>query len=794
MRHPAAARIPGFPRRSPVSADGTVTARGRGNSLPMVATASPATRRWQNIIVCFLNPGGIGEVILQTPFYEALKRLHPGSHLTVLTHRNTSDPVRNNPRIDELIQYTSPRELTSVFMSLRRRVFDQCFVFDKTWKSIYPIRLGIRAREYRGFNRRGWEALPLTRSVEYTGDRHETSYYFSLLDTTGDSFGGNPRMYPTHRDIDKVEQLFPGSAQGQWICLAAGGGANQSTGDVWFKRWPAQHYAALAEHLIERGYNILLVGGATDRYINNIILSRIGEHRDRVCDLTSRCTLVQSGLAMGKTRLVVTNDTGIMHLAACFNQNLLCLFGPTSPFTLLPRVPNAWYLWGDAEAYSPQVRVFGTRVIDDCLKSQFFRALTVDRVYESIESLLSGRSGGNALQIPATQPPGALPAYRPASRRRRTRRMRAKTSRAKFLLISPFTSVSGSAVRFWNIAQNLQNRGHEVVYVERRPKDAPAPPLENIKSLSSPKLKNLFLDIILSTVFNLTVFFRHANCAVYYALKPAPNNCIPALVAKLLGKEVILDVDDLDFGYIDEGFKREISKFFFNYFPRHFRLITCHTPALREYIVSHSRVPEHRIHFLTQGLSDVFLPYRIADRPASIPKSIVYLATLGITSDFGDLLPMFVNLCRAHPDVQIKIIGDGVRRSYFARQVEDLGLGTNVRFLGWIEHQSIPHVMADNWIGLAYMRPTFTNSCRAALKLREYLGVGLQVVCNDTGDAYLFREHVHIEPSIDMMERRVVSLLDQGLAVNEAGRRFLEEHFRWDHIIDDLLSRLEEPA
>ena len=753
----------------------------------MVSLISKRTRKWNRIIVCFLNPGGIGEVILQTPFYEALKELYPSCHLTVLLHKNTREALENNPRIDDLVHYSSPKELTSKFFSLRRTLFDQCLIFDKTWKSIYPVRLGIRAREYRGFKRRNMEALPLTQSIEYDGSRHETSFYMQLLDTDDMPAWGEPKLYPTKRDRDAIAKLFPNENSRDWICLAAGGAANQSIGDDWFRRWPAQHYATLASELIDQGFNILLVGGPTDRYINNIILKKIYKQKNRVCDLTAKCSIIQSGLAMAKTRLIITNDSGIMHLAACFNANLLCLFGPTSPYTVLPQVDNARYLWDDSEYYNHKVRVFGTRVIDDCLKSKFFRRLTVERVHKSIDEMLSGRSGGNALPTISSPAPDSATKKRPPARAPKKR-----IKRKKFLLVSPFTSVSGSAVRFWNIAQNLQSLGCDVVYVERRPKDAPAPPLENIRHLSSPKLRNLFLDIILSTIFNLAVYIRHCTCSVFYALKPAPNNCIPALIAKFMGKKVILDIDDLDFGYIDPGFKHEVSRFFFNYFPRHFKLITCHTTALKEYITKHSHVPERNIYFLTQGLSDVFLPYRLDKRDTTIRKSIVYLATLGITSDFGDLLPMFVNLCRAHSDLEIKIIGDGVRKSYFAARVEELGLKGNVRFLGWIEHQSIPQVMAANWIGLAYMRPTVTNNCRAILKIREYLGVGLQVVCNDTGDAYLFKDYIHIEKNIDMMESRILSLLGKGFVVNEEGRKYLERHFKWEHIVEKLLERMQQ--
>jgi glycosyltransferase involved in cell wall biosynthesis len=360
----------------------------------------------------------------------------------------------------------------------------------------------------------------------------------------------------------------------------------------------------------------------------------------------------------------------------------------------------------------------------------------------------------------------------------------------KFLLVSPFTSISGSAVRFWNIAQSLQRAGHDVVYVERRPKNAPPAQLEGVQYLSTPTFMNLVFDIIVSLIFNICVLIRHHDCDVFYALKPAPNNCIPAMLARLFGATIILDIDDLDFGYLDEGIMRNISSFFYHQFPRRFALVTCHTEKLRLYIIQRIGIPEYRTYFLTQCVSDIFLARSPSQRPATIGKSIVYLATLGITSDFDDILPMFVHLCKKHKDLSIKILGDGVRRPYFEKLVESLEIGFNVHFLGRIDHKLIPVVIAHNWIGLNYMRPTITNNCRAILKLREYLAAGLQVVCNDAGDAYIFKNHVYVEPTIEAMETRTMELLDKGMSVNYEGRRFIEDYFRWDKSITALLERI----
>ncbi len=360
----------------------------------------------------------------------------------------------------------------------------------------------------------------------------------------------------------------------------------------------------------------------------------------------------------------------------------------------------------------------------------------------------------------------------------------------KFLLVSPFTSTSGSAIRFWNIARQLHNHGYKVVYVERALKDSPPPVFKGISYYCSPKLKNLYVDILVSLFFNLFIFFRHIDSAIYYALKPAPNNCIPALMAKLLGKRIFLDIDDLDYGYFDKGAKRTISKLFFNFFPQFFEYVTCHTDNLRKYIIENLKIPEKKIFFLTQGVSDPFINFIPDQNKAAAGKSIVYLATLGITSDFQNIIPLFKNLCAAHPNVRIIVIGDGVKREYFENEITSQNLHNNVEFTGRIEHASIPEVMAQAQIGINFMHPSFTNNCRAILKIREYLAVGLQVVCNNAGDAEIFKKHIYIEENIKDMTNRCLELLKEDIPVNMAGRDFIESTCNWEILVTDFLKHI----
>jgi glycosyltransferase involved in cell wall biosynthesis len=366
----------------------------------------------------------------------------------------------------------------------------------------------------------------------------------------------------------------------------------------------------------------------------------------------------------------------------------------------------------------------------------------------------------------------------------------------KLLLVSPFTSQSGSAIRFWNIALQFRDCGYEVVYIDRS--NSTGKPLfraEGIRYCPSRTFSPLVADILYSTLFTTFMLFRHADCRLYYALKPAPNNCIPALIARLLGKKILLDIDDLDYEYLQPGFKKKIARLFFHFFPRIFPLVTCHTPNLLSFCKKELRLSDDRLFFLAQGVSQEFLNISINDH-APLKKSLLYVATLGISSEFDDLLPLLARICTAHADAAITVVGDGTRRASFEEKAKKLGMGGSISFVGQVPHEKLPEIMTAHYIGINYMRPTPVNECRAILKIREYLACGLQVVCNACGDARLFADVAFVEPNLRSMEERLADLLSRPCEKNTRGRAFIEQRFSWKQIMDDfiLTSKILSPV
>lgn len=98
------------------------------------------------------------------------------------------------------------------------------------------------------------------------------------------------------------------------------------------KRWPHYHYATLAKMLIEQGYSVRLFGSKKDEAAGEQIRLALPENLQRYClNLAGQTDLNQAVDLIADCKAVVSNDSGLMHIAAALNKPLVALYGPTSP-------------------------------------------------------------------------------------------------------------------------------------------------------------------------------------------------------------------------------------------------------------------------------------------------------------------------------------------------------------------------------------------------------------------------------------------------------------------------------
>jgi len=280
-----------------------------------------------------------------------------------------------------------------------------------------------------------------------------------------------------------------------------------------------------------------------------------------------------------------------------------------------------------------------------------------------------------------------------------------------------------------------------------------------------------------------------------YALKPMPNAVLPALAAARGGARIVLDVDDLDFEYYPPGLQRRLVRSWFRRWPRRFDAVSYHVAPLQEYLQTEVGVPPERLRRIPQGVDlDVFAA-PVAPPPPEIAAftgrqaTIVYMASLGITSDFGDVLPALGRILARHADWGLLVLGHGVRLAEFREQAA--GLGDRIRFAGYVDHAAVPAILESCRAGFHYLRPGGANRYRAVMKIREYLAAGLPVVANPSADAADFEGFIALADDEPGWERALAAAVaGEAAARTAAGRQFVAETLAWSRLAPDILDIL----
>lgn len=114
------------------------------------------------------------------------------------------------------------------------------------------------------------------------------------------------------------------------------------------KRWPETHYAELAHEYLQRGWQVALFGSANDREVTGAIRAACADHPD-CADLAGKTQLAEAVDLLAVSDAVVSNDSGLMHIAAALSRPLVVVYGATSPGFTPPLNENSQVLVPDID-------------------------------------------------------------------------------------------------------------------------------------------------------------------------------------------------------------------------------------------------------------------------------------------------------------------------------------------------------------------------------------------------------------------------------------------------------------
>jgi heptosyltransferase-2 len=169
------------------------------------------------------------------------------------------------------------------------------------------------------------------------------------------------------------------------VVLAPAGAKNLMNDDR-LRRWQPEHYVALARLLLQQEIEVVLTGGPTDAWIQPLFSGL------PVTDLIGLHTLPQTLALLNDADLLVTHDTGPLHLAGITRCALVGIFGPTDPHGRLPQRPGTVALWGgEGFACRPcyDGHSFAPCPANDCMAQ-----ITPAQVLAEIQALLIARAAG----------------------------------------------------------------------------------------------------------------------------------------------------------------------------------------------------------------------------------------------------------------------------------------------------------------------------------------------------------------------------------------------------------------
>ena len=295
-----------------------------------------------------IAPQWIGDAVMTEPLLRVLAQR--GETLSVAAMPWVAPIYRAMPHVDEVIELPFPRG--GLHWGARRNLarqwrgrFERAYVGPNSWKSaLLPWMAGIPVRVgYHGEARLGLlnQRLP---NPEKNHRGAMVAHYLALAQMQADS-SVQPKL-DLSLDLLKATLLNFDLKLGAYAVFAPGAEYGPA------KRWPAAYFAELG---LRTGLQVVLLGSAKEAALCNEIAESIHQERPKTArNLAGKTDLSQAMALIASSQAMLSNDSGLMHVAAAMGVPQVAVFGSSSPLHTPPLSDKAVVLWLKNEAsYQP---------------------------------------------------------------------------------------------------------------------------------------------------------------------------------------------------------------------------------------------------------------------------------------------------------------------------------------------------------------------------------------------------------------------------------------------------------
>ena len=272
--------------------------------------------------ILFIRPGGIGDAVLLIPTILVIKRNYPAAVIDLLAEKRNAAVFCLCPPIQNVFSYESPRELLKALRT------DYDIVVDaEQWHRLSAVIARLtRAPWIIGFSTNERERL-LTHPVAYSNYDFEADSFCHLVEPLGITVKNEERQFLNVPDasVKKAGILLEKYSEKPFIAIFPGSSIPE-------KQWGIGNFAKLALELSQAGFPIIVIGGEKERAVGEEMTCGLD-----ALNLAGKTSLVETAAVIVKSTLVVSGDSGVLHIAAGLGKPTVSLFGPSNSKKWAPR-------------------------------------------------------------------------------------------------------------------------------------------------------------------------------------------------------------------------------------------------------------------------------------------------------------------------------------------------------------------------------------------------------------------------------------------------------------------------
>ncbi|WP_087023403.1 lipopolysaccharide heptosyltransferase II [Thaumasiovibrio subtropicus] len=309
--------------------------------------------------ILIIGPSWVGDMVMSQGLYIEIKRLHPEAKIDVMAPGWCKPILERMPEVHRAIEMPlghgqfDLKTRYQLGVSMRDEHYDQAYVLPNSAKSALipffariPVRVGWRGEMRYGLLN---DVRANKKSFQFMLERYVALAHEKAAMTGTGCLGELETLPYPALAIDSQQQAdarkqFAVSDDKTLIGLCPGAEFGPA------KRWPENHYATVAAALIEKGHQVLIFGSAKDRPVGDAILAQLSDDAKLQClNLAGETDLNQAVDLIAACDTVISNDSGLMHVAAAVGCNVVAVYGSSSPKYTPPLTKDVKILNTDIE-------------------------------------------------------------------------------------------------------------------------------------------------------------------------------------------------------------------------------------------------------------------------------------------------------------------------------------------------------------------------------------------------------------------------------------------------------------